>query len=73
MKQFVLSLGGTLLLAFTGIAQAIESLSFDVLETYDGVEIRQYATVSLMRPAPRLFARCSTTSAATIAATQKSP
>ena len=43
MKQFVLSLSGTLLLAFTGIAQAIESLSFDVLETYDDVEIRQYA------------------------------
>ena len=43
MKQFVLLLSGTLLLAFTGIAQAIESLSFDVLETYDDVEIRQYA------------------------------
>ena len=43
MKQFVLSLSGTLLLAFTGISQAIESLSFDVLETYDDVEIRQYA------------------------------
>ena len=43
MKQFVLSLSGTLLLAFTGIAQAIESLSFDVLKTYDDVEIRQYA------------------------------
>ena len=43
MKQFVLSLSGTLLLALTGIAQAIESLSFDVLENYDDVEIRQYA------------------------------
>ena len=43
MKQFVLSLSGTLLLTFMGIAQAIESLSFDVLEAYDEVEIRQYA------------------------------
>ena len=43
MKEFFRSLSCSALLAFSGIAQAIESLSFEVLETYDDIEIRQYA------------------------------
>ena len=43
MKQFLLSLSATVLLACSGTALAIESLAFDVLETHDDVEIRQYA------------------------------
>ena len=43
MKEFLMSLSCSALLACSGIAQAIESLSFEVLETYDDIEIRQYA------------------------------
>ena len=43
MKQFLMSLSCSALLACSGIAQAIESLAFEVLETHDDIEIRQYA------------------------------
>ena len=43
MKEFLMSLSCSALLACSGIAQAIESLSFEVLETHDDIEIRQYA------------------------------
>ena len=43
MKQFLLLLSAKVLLACSGTALAIESLAFDVLETRDEVEIRQYA------------------------------
>ena len=43
MKEFLMSLSCSALLAGSGIAQAIESLAFEVLETHDDIEIRQYA------------------------------
>ena len=43
MKQFLMSLSCSALLACSGIAQGIESLAFEVLETHDDIEIRQYA------------------------------
>ena len=39
MKQFLMSLSCSALLACSGIAQAIESLAFEVLETHDDIEI----------------------------------
>ena len=43
MKEFLMSLSCSALLACSGIAQAIESLAFEVLETHGDIEIRQYA------------------------------
>ena len=43
MKEVLVLLSCSALLASSGIAQAIESLSFEVLETHHDFEIRQYA------------------------------
>ena len=43
MSRLIYSLGAAWLLASSGVAQAIESLAFEVVDSQQNVEIRQYA------------------------------